>query len=52
MDEDRLDASGGSPRAAARRVAEASRHREDLLDAALAESFPASDPPSIVQPGG
>jgi|GEM_PF-6408510 len=26
------------------------RHREALLDQALAESFPASDPPSIAWP--
>jgi hypothetical protein len=26
------------------------KHREELLDEALDESFPASDPPAIVQP--
>ena len=26
-------------------------HREELLDEALEESFPASDPPSIARPG-
>lgn len=28
------------------------QHREDLLDEALAESFPASDPPSMARSGG
>lgn len=26
------------------------KHREELLDEALEESFPASDPPAIVEP--
>lgn len=28
------------------------QHRENLLDQSLAETFPASDPVSIAQPGG
>ena len=27
-------------------------HEEELLDEALEESFPASDPPALVEPGG
>jgi hypothetical protein len=27
-------------------------HRENLLDQALADTFPASDPVSVAQPGG
>jgi hypothetical protein len=27
-------------------------HKEELLDEALEESFPASDPASLVEPGG
>ena len=27
-------------------------HTEELLDEALEESFPASDPPALVEPGG
>jgi hypothetical protein len=31
---------------------EKSSHKEELLDEALEESFPASDPASLVEPGG
>jgi hypothetical protein len=27
-------------------------HEQELLDEALEESFPASDPPALVEPGG
>jgi hypothetical protein len=30
----------------------AEQHREKLLDQALADTFPASDPVSVAQPGG
>ena len=36
--------------AAAGDVSDCEEHREALLDEALAESFPASDPPSIARP--
>lgn len=35
-----------SPEKALRR-----RHREELLDQALADTFPASDPPAMLEPG-
>ena len=37
---------------AAKRDRECREHREELLDEALEETFPASDPPSIAQPPG
>lgn len=30
----------------------ATDHTQELLDEALEESFPASDPPALVEPGG
>jgi hypothetical protein len=38
------------PLATAADVSDCEEHREALLDEALAESFPASDPPSIARP--
>ena len=38
------------PRARPQLDARAVKHREDLLDDALDDSFPASDPPSMVTP--
>lgn len=43
-------AAKGERQSAARTDCE--QHREDLLDDALKESFPASDPPSIARPAG
>lgn len=40
----------GAGRSAADKDCE--QHREDLLDEALEETFPASDPPSIARPAG
>ena len=36
---------------AAERARRGVRHREEMLDRALEESFPASDPPAMVGPG-
>lgn len=37
---------------ASRKLVKSARdgHREDLLDEALAETFPASDPPAMLEP--
>jgi hypothetical protein len=45
------DKKPAAPQASSDAEVEACRaHREDLLDEALEESFPASDPPSIFRP--
>jgi hypothetical protein len=44
------DGKDGSEAAAP--AADCERHREALLDEAIEESFPASDPPSIAEPAG
>ena len=44
--------SDATPEQIARMEASIARnHREDLLDEALDDSFPASDPPSMTEPG-
>ncbi len=42
--------SGRADQMAADRSKDCVKHREDLLDEALTETFPASDPPSIARP--
>ena len=41
---------GGPVGPSAKDAADCEKHREELLDDALDDSFPASDPPSIAQP--
>lgn len=35
---------------ASRKAAKSARHEQDLLDEALAQTFPASDPPAMLEP--
>ena len=44
--------TAGETAAAEQKRADCREHREDLLDEALEETFPASDPPSIARPAG
>jgi hypothetical protein len=46
------DQSAGDAMSAKDPRQEKPSHKEELLDEALEESFPASDPPSFVEPGG
>jgi len=44
------DQAKARPRSAARRYPVRRKHVEDLLDQALADTFPASDPVAVAQP--
>jgi hypothetical protein len=48
----RDDRQGGDAMSAPKTRQEKPSHKEELLDEALEESFPASDPASLVEPGG
>jgi hypothetical protein len=50
IDQGRDREAPGASRSAASKDCE--EHRENLLDEALEETFPASDPPSIAKPAG